>query len=309
MCLDGLIHFFTDQSPAAADRLKAAHALASTYRFRAEQAFSAAWLAHIEFNRNRWEAMAEALSSCHAALDRSDRAIAGRWSLVIADALLYAGSVACARDWYSQARGLFTSIGDHAAIEAFLYNRAALRLHAARLQAISNPVSRDELTILGGEISSATNYQRLTQQRSLDYLLDQSTASHKLLCNDLSGAREILRALLVPGVIAKGSTAQPLVLADLALCEAEIRNQEAAVNTLGRAKQALLEANSPDDIAIAAHSMHRACLALQDQSSAVEWASRRDEALNAFEANRERLKAVLARWAVDPVDALSESGR
>jgi hypothetical protein len=302
MCLDGLIYYFSEQSPSAAERLRGAHALATTYRFRREQSFSGAWLAHIEFNRDRWEAMAQALDSCHAAMDLSDRAVVGRFALVIADALSHAGLATQSRDWYSHARKQLTSIGDHAAIEAYLYNGAALRLHAARLSAIAGTVTKDDLRTLGGEIASATNYQRMTEQRSLDYLLDLATASHRLLSMDLSGARALLVSLLAPNVLPKGSSALPLILSDVALCNslAQVSASEAQ-DSVKAARTAVHPDMAPDDLALAAHSLALATEALGDAADAANWRQYRDQALSSFEESRAKLRQALSKWAVDPV--------
>jgi hypothetical protein len=308
MCLDGLIHFYSEQSPAAAERLRGAHALAATYRFRAEQAFSGAWLGHIEFNRNRWEAMAEALDSCHASMELTDFAVGGRFALVIADALSHAGEIGLSRQWYEHARVLLTSIGDHAAIEAYLYNGAALRLHAARLAAINHPLDASSLRTLGGEIDSAANYQTLTAQKSLDYLLNLAKASHRMLSADLNGAASLLKSLLQPNVVPTGSSSMPLILADIAMCDSLFSAADAsALSSLTAAKAAISSDMSPDDFALAAHSIGLASDVLGDSEQAAVWFGRRDEALQAFEESRARLREVLSRWAVAPALASSSS--
>lgn len=305
MCLDGLFHYYSNQSPAAIDRIKPAHALATTYRFRKEQAFSAAWLAHIEFNRDQWSATLAALSSCRAALDRTDRGTEGRMSLVVADALLHAGQELHSKKWYAHAHSLFTSIGDHAAIEAFLYNRAALRLHASRISAIADPVDEAQVKLLGGEIASATNYQRLTRLRSLDYLLDIASASHKILSGDFGGARSILRTLTDESAIATFSRAIPLVLADLAMCEAMCGNFSHSQSTMQAAEQAVQPDLSRDDLALIAHSLFTSCAAMGLADAAGRWKRERDGALADFKRTRDDLSSLFGQWMVEPQKALS----
>jgi tetratricopeptide (TPR) repeat protein len=305
MCLDGLFHYYSNQSPAAIDRIKPAHALATTYRFRKEQAFSAAWLAHIEFNRDQWGATLAALSSCRAALDRTDKGTEGRMSLVVADALLHAGQEQHSKKWYSHAHALFTSIGDHAAIEAFLYNRAALRLHATRIGAITQPVDEAQVKLLGGEIASATNYQRLARLRSLDYLLDIASASHKILCGDFGSAKSLLRELLAESAIATYSRAVPLVLADLAMCEAVCGEHSEAQSTMESAEKAARLDLSQDDIALIAHSLFTAGAAMNMADAADRWKRERDTALADFTRTREDLSGRFGEWMVEPLKALS----
>lgn len=309
MCLDGLIHYYSEQSPASAERLRSAHALASTYKFRQEQAFSAVWLAHVEFNRDRWEAMFEALRSCLVALDASDKATAGRLSLVVADALTHCGEFKFAKSWYEHARKLLTSIGDHAAIEAFMYNGAALRLHSARLRRMNGPVSSEELTVLGGEIASATNYQRITDQRSLDYLLAAATASHKILREEFEVARYMIQGLLDAGQIPKASKAPPLLLADYALCLAQLRDDTASLEAIEKAAAAMSDELSDDDLAIGTHSLATACSLIGEQEQANRWKARSAESLRAFEATQSRLRSGMAPWMTEPSARLAVTER
>jgi hypothetical protein len=308
MCLDGLIYYYSEQSPAAAERLRGAHKLATTYRFRDEQSFSGAWLAHIEFNRNRWEAMAEALDSCYASMESTDYAVGGRFALVIADALSHSGVIDRSREWYEHARKSLTSIGDHAAIEAYLYNGAALRLHAARIAAIKRPLDAASLRTLGGEIDSAANYQRLTAQKSLDYLLDLAKASHRMLSSDLDGAGVLLKGLLQPNVVPKGSSSMPLILADIAVCDsASSGGGTVASLSIAAAKAAISSDMSPDDLALAAHSIGLASGTLGDFEQVAVWRDRCDEALQQFEESRTRLRDVISRWAVAPASVFVHS--
>jgi len=309
MCLDGLINYYSEQSPASSERLRAAHALASTYKCRQEQAFSAAWLAHVEFNRDRWEAMFEALRSCLAALDVTDRATAGRLSLVVADALTHCGEFKFAKAWYEHARKLLTSIGDHAAIEAFMYNGAALRLHAARLRRLNEPVSSEELVVLGGEIASATNYQRMTDQRSLDYLLSAATANHKILREEFGVARDLIVDLLEAGQIPKASNAPPLLLADYALCLAQLRDETASLEAIHKAEAAMSDELSDDDAAIATNSLATACWLMGQQERASHWKARSAESLRAFEVTQSRLRSGMEAWLTEPVARLALTER
>ncbi len=307
MCLDGIIHYFSGQSTAAADRLKAAHALASTFRFRREQAFGAAWLAHVEFNRDRWASMADSLASSKVALERSDPATHGRLSLVVADALLHAGEAALSRKWYDYSRRLFTSIGDHAAIEAFLYNSAALRLNAVRLLAISQSPTSAQLQTLRGEIESAANYQRLTQQKSFDYLLDVARASAKVLENDLRGAEAVLGDLVAQDTIPKDSAARPLVLADLALCASRSGSEEALSVAIDVAEEALSKHElSSDDMAIAAEALRIANQSAERTERTVFWLQKRDESLILFADTQAQLRECMASWLMEPDAALGD---
>lgn len=227
--------------------------------------------------------------------------------LTVADALRFAGNESLSRTWHSHTRKLFASLGDHAAIEALLYNWAALRLHAARLTSIEFLVGEPELALLRGEIESATNYQRLAQLRSLDYLLGVATASHHILAKDYEGALRLLQGLHDEGAIPRKSNAHTLAQADLAKCAALLGNAELAAHFAALAEAAAPETLAPDDRALVADSLATTYTVTGSDVQSREWIACRDQALLEHRESIERLRAAMAKWMTDPETALSRA--
>lgn len=305
MMLDAMLSFYRDQSKSSLSRSRAAHLLASSLRLRREQAFCGAWVAHFEFNQCNWRATADALESALAAADESERSSLARICQVVADVHLYCGNEVLARAWQSQAHSLLTGLGDHAAIQALLWNWAALRTHNVRLTSLSEPVDPSVLKTVGGELASATNYQRIAKLTSLEFLLAVGSASHAVMSGDFARAAHTLDTISLDGQVPAESNAQAQVFADLALCKAHLGDfapakdyVEKALTTLGRSNL------GADDVAIVAGSLEQYFLLVKDSERSSEmrglWLEKKVE----HESAVSELRSLFSKWAVSPASRL-----
>lgn len=306
MMLDALLHFFRDQSAAAHGRAKAAHLLATSCRLRREQAFTGAWLAHFEFNRNNWRSTVEALDSAQVSVDRHDVATQARICQIVTDAHLLVGDEALARSWQGRARLLMTGLGDHAAIEALLCNWAALRIHNARLDPAPGAVEAATLQTLGGEIASAANYQRLAQLSSLDYLLTVSQASHRVLAEDWTGAKSALQTLLARADMPAASNLHAQVHADLARCLIELGEGDAAKTHAATAERYLGAGLSADDAAVVAESLAEYYGRAGQSELSEKMQALQLQQLSEHRTSMLSLKSAFSSWAADPAQVLSQ---
>ena len=301
MMLDALIAFFRDQSKKSLSRSKAAFMLASSLRLRREQSFCGAWVAHLEFNQCNWKSTAESLEIALAASCESDKSSLARICQVVSDAHLHCRHESLAKEWKTHAHSLLTGLGDHAAIEAMLWNWAALRTHNARLTSLKIPVEPSLLSTLGGELASATNYQRIAKLSSLEYLLSLGLASHAILAQDYAKAASALHSVIGGEQIPRESDAHTLAFADLALCTAQQgdlsaaeSHASAAVSTLGR------QDLSADDVAIAAGSLEQYYRLVHNDGRAIAMLELKNQKLSEHESAVEELNSHFAKWSVDP---------
>jgi hypothetical protein len=301
MMLDAMLGFFRDQSKSALNRSRAAFLLASSLRLRREQAFCGAWLAHFEFNHCNWRSTTDALESALAAADESEVTSLARICQVVADAHLHCGDESIARVWQNHAHLLLTGLGDHAAIEALLWNWAALRVHNARLSSLDAPVDESLLAIIGGELASAANYQRIARLSSLEFLLSVGSASHAVMAKDYRLAAEALDSIASSGKVPKESNAHAQVSADLALCRAYLGDLVAAESHMASALDALgCKDLGADDIAIAAGSLEQYFKLVNDDVRSCEmrdlWKRKKLE----HELAMTELRSHFAKWSVLP---------
>jgi tetratricopeptide (TPR) repeat protein len=156
--LEAVIHFFSQPGPKALDRLRRAHALGRAIQHPELVPLCAAWLAHIEFNANRMEAMLQYATEALRLAQPDHHAAQARVSLVIADAFHFAGRFDLAKPWYAAVREHALAEGDDAMISAMLHNVAALRANQVRLADAFGEPHPDETERALLELESTRNY-------------------------------------------------------------------------------------------------------------------------------------------------------
>jgi len=124
--------------PKALDRLRRAHALSRAMNHPVLVPLCAAWLVHIEFNANRMEPMLQYAVQALQLAQPTHHAARARVSLVIADAVHFAGRFDLAKDWCAAVRHHALAEGDDAMISAMLHDVAALRANWVRLSDVFN---------------------------------------------------------------------------------------------------------------------------------------------------------------------------
>jgi hypothetical protein len=279
MLLEGLLHFFQALSPDSRDRVNRANLLSSTFRERDLLALTSAWLAHIDFNLCRFDAMATSLATCVANLEFDTGSANVRISLLLGDIFLFLGARQESQAWYERGRRAATSLGDQAAIGALTYNRAALRVASLRVEAVRRPLSPDDLQLLDVEVRSAINYQAIARLQSLDHLLQFAQVGSQMLSQRYESANKIIEKLL-------GHEAEPLpvneralLLADRAECFLHLGDTKQSDQYSAEATKLPLDSLEPDDSAVVNASLARSCSLRGDKKRAEEYAKRAVAAL------------------------------
>jgi len=258
MCIEALLMYFRELSPLARDRMARAYALSTAARDSRLIAFTAAWMAHIDFNLNRFEAMASAMGACLSAIDDDDETADCRLSLVLGDAFLFAGDVACSNRWYARSRAAASKLGDHAAIGALTYNRAALHVAAARFQQASDSPNGADVDLVMVEVQSAINYQAIAHLRSLNHLLQTAKIGVLLLQKRFSDMVSIVSEILNSTEVPSNSAQLALLKADLALSLACTGQTDRALDIITTLKSVPIETFDPDDRVLIWSSIRRA---------------------------------------------------
>lgn len=222
--LEALQAYYGDLSPYARDRMLRASLLSKGFQDPALVALTSAWMAHIEFNHARFDSMVVELARATQALaelQSSEGFVSCRIALTLGDANLLAGLPAVSQAWYDIARRLANEMGDHAAIGAMTYNRAALRVARSRFDALAGADCGIDQTLLRVDVDSAMNYQTVAQLRSLDHLLTTTRASLYILRGQFDEAAVAIPTLLASQDVPEPSVQRLLLEADLALAYAK----------------------------------------------------------------------------------------
>ena len=255
MCIEALLAYFRELSPQARDRMVRANLLSVAARDHKLIALTSAWMAHIDFNLNKFDSMASAVTSCLSSIAYDDGTAECRVSLVLGDAFLFTGDSAPSDAWYRRARSAAERIGDQAAIGALTYNRAALHVAAARTRRLDTEMWAPDIDLVWAEIKSAVNYQYTAQLKSLDHLLKTARVGALILRNQLDDALVLINEILNSSDISDISAQWVTLKADRALALASLGYTTEALRDIDALRHFSIEQFSPDDRMLILHSL------------------------------------------------------
>lgn len=273
MWAEGVLHYYSELSPRALDRVARSQLLALAMRNAELASVTSAWKAHIEFETSRFEAMGQSLDLAiqHAAPE--NRSAVTRLSMVIADALFISGDHTNAQRWFMRGRDSALSEGDQASVEALVYNRAAFRLAWLRAQRCLREVSRDETSALRLEIESAKNLQDLTQIRALPDMVRLCDARAATLDGRYEAAVEKLANVRgAAGPFAPYNYSEGLVALETAYCQARLGDVESARLIMDQLQAVNFSQLDADDQLVAAW-MRREMAAVSNRLGSIEQAA------------------------------------
>jgi hypothetical protein len=272
MVLEALLLYFRELSPNARDRMVRANLLSNAFKDRRLMALTSAWLAHIDFNLSRFDDMRKQLDACFDAIDADDGTAECRASLVLGDAFLFCGQSGMSQLWYERARVSANRLGDQAAIGAITYNRAALKVFMARLDAAQGTATPGQVAAARAEVKSANNYQVVARLSSLDHLIQFAQIGVLMLEKRNDEALVSIESLIASGSVESGTAELAQLVADEVLCLAVTNRTETAATKLLVASELLSKNFSADDVALISSSLRDAgkLLGLEDVARGYE---------------------------------------
>jgi hypothetical protein len=307
MCLDALLLYFRDLSPSSRERVAGAHVLAKASRAKSLIALTSSWLAHIDFNLNRYSSMADALVECSSVAGPDDQEASCRAALVWGDAYMFVGDRAIARRWYERARQLAVAIGDQASIGALTYNPAALSVALLRLAELQDPIRDSDRTMVATEVRSAINYQLVAGLSSLDHLLHTARVGVLILEGKHSEAATLAREVLAREQVPVNTAQEYLLKADLAAACARTGEAGDACNFIEAVPLERVYRCEPDDRALILARLADAYAALEKQDAAHNL---REASLTSLREHSDRVadvRAILGRCIQASLTALPKA--
>ncbi len=195
MLAEALIHHFENLDVQALDRMARAQLLSLATGDGELAAMSSAWKAHFEFERSRFDAMAQSLQLALTHAGANDHAARSRLAMVLCNAFFLCGERQSAQAWFLSCREHALKEGDQASIEALLYNRAAFSLAWLRSQQCLDQPLGDTLAQVRSELNSARNLQALTGVQALANVVPLCEARASMLEGHYDAAIGQLEAL------------------------------------------------------------------------------------------------------------------
>lgn len=259
MLLEGLDAYFGVLGGQARDRIARAQLLSVAAKHKELISLSSGWLAHIDFNDNR---IADSIRNVRLAIDCLQEAqwdSLVRLALVCGDLHMAYADYPTGRRWYAHAHHAALAYGDQAAIGAWTYNSAAIRLFRLRVRkTLGLEVSEDEIRFAEAEIANAVNFQHVAGVRSLNHLLVAAQSHVHILKGDHLAASESLQELVSDSVLPEAYLYRLTLLTDAIVSNLQIGRVDIARDLSSRIDFARLEELDVDDRIICLGSLNQA---------------------------------------------------
>lgn len=248
---EGLIQHFSDLDNAKAkDKFHRAFLVSQLANDRELAGVSAAWMAHCELVAGK---MSDAATHIKKAFEWSDPDCGearGRASMVLADALNWAGDINAARHWYKQARIHAVRDGDIAMQNVMLFNGAAFGVSHLTLKDCLAPLDSNEWKRVSMEAASATNLNSALGIESLQTLVPMMQAELLIVQRKWQEALAILDANISEYLLEGQKRLLPKMLAQRAWCKANQGNFEQAMRDAQEAINSVDDCADLDDLAV-----------------------------------------------------------
>ncbi len=281
MLAEGIMHFFDDRWVEGFDRARRAYAIAFAANLVEAKPTCAAWMAHMHFNALRFEAMAIHLEEALTLARNDDHQARARASLVLADALHYAGDFQLARPWYERTRIHAAAEGDEATLSALLHNVAAFRAGNVRMAdtfSVASPIEAKHALM---QANSAWNFDTAIGTASFQMLVPLLQGQLLAVQRDFLAAERMLKTVDASALEKKSI---PLLWVDMAWCLAA-QGRSADARKFATDAESLIDAKT--DIDEVAYINSRLAQIAERRGDTVEAAARRAIASTALATHRQ----------------------
>lgn len=302
MVLEALQLYYKNLSPGARDRMLRANLLSKGFRERGLIARTSAWMAHIELNSARFDAMISELKASLESMQAGDDGTECRVSLVFGDACLIAGLPIESQSWYERARRAANRLGDHAAVGAMTYNRAALRVARCRYERLIAADASIDISLLRLDVESAINYQSVARLRSLEHLLTTTKVGLLLIQENCPAAIPYIEDLLNSTEISQDSAQRVLLMSDYSFALATTGKISEAVNQLNTVLEKLTPSIPTDDLCLILASLQTAASLCNLEERRIDLNSKLHEALAKHESICDELRRKLLEFGMPVFD-------
>ncbi len=291
---EGLVAYFENLSSSARDKFMRALALSTAFNAAHIRALSAAWLAHLDYVDQRFDAMILNLSVARTEHVASSNDARSRASLVTAQAYHWADRIDLALPWYARARRYASEDGDEATLSALMHNMAWLRAVSARRIAVSDGQRPDsiEQILLGAE--STGNFDQRIGATSLSSLVPILRAHVLALLDEHVEALVLFDEHFEVALEEGLARVQCAVLAEIAWCRMHAGDKDRAMSEALTAEVQIGLCDQPDERA-AAHGRLAQLYAFAGEQAAAELHRSQAEAdWSTHSNNQNRVVAMLA---------------
>lgn len=248
---EGLIeHFGTLNNSKSKDKFNRALLVGQMAGDRDLAGIAAAWMAHCELISGQISAAANHVVTAFKWSDENSFDARGRASMVLGDALNWAGEDELARKWYRHARDNAIREGDIAMQNVMLFNLAAFGVSNLTLQDCAEPQIPVASKWVAMEVASAANLNHALGIQNLSSLVPMLQAELLVVQRQWQQANALFEEHIY-GVVADGQKRLlPKILAQRAWCQANLGENNNALASARLSVELSADCTDLDDIAV-----------------------------------------------------------
>jgi tetratricopeptide (TPR) repeat protein len=298
---EGQIDHYSELGAAAHDRFNRARALAAAAQLKPLQALAAAWLAHTEDIRMRFDRMAPLCAESLRLAPPDYHTARWRVCLTVATCYHFGGREDVAARWYAAARHHAMADGDEVAVSALMYNLAAFRSDRIRTVSLYEPEAQERAASVMIGAESAQQFDAVIGLQSLDWLVPVLQAHLHVVDGRYEQALAMFDEHVPRSASQWRERMQPAVAADRAWCLLNLGQVDAAREEAANAVAGFDAPCDIDDRARAHGRLAQVFTALGD----AEAAARHAEAGRRDYEGQCQIQARLLGWLDEALDGLS----
>ena len=288
---EGLIGHFSDMNHSAREKILRSYSLSAAGGLTAMQALSAAWLAHMDYLRQNVSSAKQYVVEALNLSGRDDHAALARASLVVAQAMHFAGRIEPARAWYVHARGHAASEGDEMTVSALMHNMAWLRAFDLRKGVLGGHLASDDSRHALPNAESISQFDSLIGSYSLGSLVPILTAQILTTSGRYGEALKLYESNFDASLLEGMGRLHADLLADRAWCRLKVGLVDDARRDAIEARDSLDSSGLCDDRALAHGRLALLFTELGEQDYAEFHSGRARESWAEFEAVQDLLWA------------------
>ena len=248
---EGLIeHFDTLNNTKSKDKFNRALLVGQMAGDRELAGTAAAWMAHCELVSGQIDAASNNIVTAFKWSDEYSFDARGIASMVLGDALNWAGQTELARKWYRDARNYAIREGDISMQNVMLFNLAAFGVANLTLQDCAQPATPEAWKRVAMEAASAANLNHALGIQSLSSLIPIMRAELFVVQRQWQDANAIFEEHIC-GVVADGQKRLlPKILAQRAWCQANLGEIDNALASAKLSIDLCADCTDLDDLAV-----------------------------------------------------------
>jgi hypothetical protein len=249
--IEGLLeHFETLNNSRSKDKFNRALLIGQMAGDREISGMAAAWVAHCELVAGNISSVAKNITIAFEWSDEHSAETRGRASMVLADALSWAGSSDVARYWYREARKHAVREGDISMQNVMLFNAASFAVANLTLQDCVETLGSESLKRTAMEVASAKNLNSALGIESLPSLIPIMQAELLVLQKKWQAALELFDENIPRLVIEGQKRLIPKLLVQSAWCSANLGCHLSATEKIQESINKITDCTDFDDLSI-----------------------------------------------------------